>query len=216
MVFSILLSRNRTIRLQMLVVLFTLVVLYLFFFQARYSIFFTQVDDRPDKIVKQRFDEIYEKNVWNRGGDGSGIGSSIQQTRDAHRIILEVIDEYKIESMIDAPCGSFLWMSRVMQDVANNRRNDGRRFRYHGIDVVESVIERVKVKYSNMSNGDDWQFSVCDFTAQKMPPNYELVFSRDALMHLSYSKVNHFFFLTIIYLKEKLKQLKSIIRNRFY
>ena len=99
--------------------------------------------------------------------------------------------------MIDAPCGSFLWMSRVMQDVAKNR-NSGRRFRYHGIDVVESVIERVKRKYANMSSGDDWQFSVCDFTAQKMPANYELVFSRDALMHLSYSKVNHVNF-TIIF-----------------
>lgn len=142
--------------------------------------------DQPDKTVKKRFDYIYQHHVWT-GGDGSGMGSSIEQTRVAHKVILEVINEYEIKSMFDAPCGSFLWMSNVMREVKAQFEKRGERFRYHGVDVVESVIEKVKNKYQNES--DDWEFSLCDFTTQKLPEDYELIFSRDALMHLSYAKV---------------------------
>ena len=149
--------------------------------------------DRPDEIVKKQFDTIYEKKLWSATGegDGSGPGSKIEETRAAHKIIIDVINEYKIKSMIDAPCGSFLWMSGVMRDVKAQFEKRGERFRYHGVDVVESVIEMVKKKYGKES--EDWSFSVCDFSAQALPQDYELVFSRDALMHLPYEKVCLFY-----------------------
>lgn len=145
--------------------------------------------DEPNAIIKNRFDTIYEKNLWSPEGDGSGSGSKLEETRAAHKIIIDVIKEYNIKSMIDAPCGSFLWMSGVVRDINDvfKTKRGKSSFRYHGVDVVESVIKKVKEKYSNFSK--NCQFSVRDFSTQGLPENYELVFSRDALMHLSYDKV---------------------------
>lgn len=146
--------------------------------------------DTPDQVVKNKFDNIYKKRYWGKEGDGSGAGSTLHETQSAREIILDVIDEYSIRSMLDAPCGSFLWMSVVMRNVSAKLAERGERFRYHGVDVVESLIESVRDKYGKES--DDWQFSVCDFSQQQLPQDYDLVFSRDALMHLSYEKVCHF------------------------
>lgn len=97
--------------------------------------------------------------------------------------------------MLDAPCGSFLWMSIVMKNVTAEFRSRGERFRYHGVDVVTDLINTVREKYANLS--EDLEFSVCDFSRQDLPQNYDLIFSRDALMHLSYEKV-HFYVIVVI------------------
>ena len=96
--------------------------------------------------------------------------------------------------MLDAPCGSFLWMSIVMKNVTAEFRSRGEQFRYHGVDVVTDLINTVREKYANLS--EDLEFSVCDFSRQDLPQNYDLIFSRDALMHLSYEKV-YFMFVRI-------------------
>lgn len=97
--------------------------------------------------------------------------------------------------MLDAPCGSFLWMSIVMKNVTAEFRNRGERFRYHGVDVVTDLINTVREKYANLS--EDLEFSVCDFSRQDLPQNYDLIFSRDALMHLSYEKV--YFYVIVVF-----------------
>ena len=60
-------------------------------------------------------------------------------------------------------------------------------FQYYGVDVVESIIDASKLRYKNMS--ENWKIEVLDFTQQKLPDNYEMIFTRDSLMHLSYEKI---------------------------
>jgi len=69
------------------------------------------------------------------------------------------------------------WMPLLL----NNLSNEIIDFKYHGIDIVESIINASKFKYSKKNN---WKFSVIDVSKQELPKNYDLIFSRDALQHL--------------------------------
>jgi hypothetical protein len=154
-----------------------------------------------DPLVKSKFEWIYNNYFWGNASEGSGHGSSIEYTRNCRQILIDVILEYSIKSMLDAPCGSFLWMPLMLRNVsAKLAAEKGIRFKYHGVDVVEKVINESKARYANETR--DWEFSVCDFSQQDLPNGYELIFSRDALQHLSYEKVKIFFLIRdlVIYL----------------
>jgi len=69
------------------------------------------------------------------------------------------------------------WMPLLIRNLSNEIEN----FKYHGIDVVESVIDSLKIKFRNEEN---WKFSLNDITKQRLPSNYDLIISRDALQHL--------------------------------
>jgi hypothetical protein len=84
--------------------------------------------------------------------------------------------------MIDAPCGSMNWVNLILYNLTNEISD----FRYYGVDVVESIINASKKRYENMA--DHWKIEVLDFTTQELPANYDLIFTRDALMHFPYEK----------------------------
>lgn len=134
--------------------------------------------------LRKVFDDIYSRKSWGSGesgGLGSGHGSSLNYTLNTRNILYTVIKKYNINSMIDAPCGAMLWMPLLLKNLSEQ-------FSYHGLDIVESIINASKIRYSSHSN---WKFSFIDFSSQALPndKNYELIFSRDALQHLSYDKI---------------------------
>ena len=147
-------------------------------------------------LVKMKFENVYNKFIWGSAGGGSGGGSTINYTTSIRSILRQIINEYSIESMLDAPCGSFHWMPLFLKDIAEDFKRRGKRFRYHGVDVVERLISSARANYSNEP---DWSFSVCDFSAEALPDDFDLILSRDSLMHLSYQKVSFIFFNSFIY-----------------
>ena len=86
--------------------------------------------------------------------------------------------------MLDSPCGSFFWMRHLIENVTNSLDPD---FKYHGIDIVKSILLKSRLAYS--STHPNWKFSLIDFTSQPVPENYDLIFSRDVLQHLSLEKI---------------------------
>jgi hypothetical protein len=128
-------------------------------------------------IMKSKFDKIYESKIWGPEGHGSGPGSTIEFTTNCRNIVYNLVKKYKINSILDAPCGAMAWMPLLLRNLTQQITN----FKYHGIDVVESVIDSLKIKYNNETN---WLFSLHDVTRQPLPPNYDLITSRDALQHL--------------------------------
>lgn len=136
--------------------------------------------------VKREFNLIYRDAVWSNQGGGSGLGSGINHTVTIRGIIENLIDEFSIKSMLDAPCGSFHWMPLLLNKLKQKFEPRGLRFRYHGVDVVDLLIEKARAEYANET---DWQFSVREIATDKLPDNYELILSRDALQHLSYEKI---------------------------
>jgi hypothetical protein len=141
-------------------------------------------ENKANEEIKNQFDTIYSQFLWGKDGGGSGLGSNINYTVYTRNVLYETIKKYKINSMVDAPCGAMMWMPLLL---ANLSLETNKQFRYHGIDVVESVINASKIRFSNFS--EEWKFSVIDFSQQNIPDNYELIFSRDALQHLPLEKV---------------------------
>lgn len=56
-----------------------------------------------------------------------------------------------------------------------------------GIDVVCSLIERHKAKYTTAHPG--WTFGCVDYANEPLPTGFDLIFSRDSLQHLPLASV---------------------------
>ena len=70
------------------------------------------------------------------------------------------------------------WMPELLRILSKNNAN----FKYHGIDVYEKGINDSSIKYNSVY--PNWKFSVLDFTQHDIPPNYDLIITRDSLQHL--------------------------------
>jgi hypothetical protein len=132
------------------------------------------------------FSAIYARRIWGQEGGGSGLGSSLEYTRFTRVLLVHFLRTHNISSMLDAPCGSFLWMPAVV--AAARRHNSG--FSYTGLDVVQSVIAGHAAKHANASHlrfgTADLAADVADEAAEgPLPRGMDLVFTRDALQHLS-------------------------------
>ena len=135
---------------------------------------------KTNKNIKKVFEEIYKYRKWTNLGDGSGIGSSIDYTENARNIIFKIIKKYKLNSILDAPWGSMSWMPILLGNLSKLNSN----FKYHGLDIVESVINKSNLKYGKENK--NWLFSVYDVSEGDLPSNYDLILSRDALQHLPF------------------------------
>jgi hypothetical protein len=127
--------------------------------------------------VAERFKTTYELSEWGEEGQGSGMGSSLEQTNTL-RIILEmVIYRYAAISFLDAPCGSAFWWKQLLPRIRENIPC----FRYYGVDVAPLAIERAK----DLHAGDDLtSFTLGDVSRVQLPVGVDLVLCRDALQHL--------------------------------
>ena len=120
--------------------------------------------------LQERFELIYNENFWESDESRSGIGSEIENTKEALKALEYIIKEYRIKSIIDAPCGDFNWMSKM----------DLKNINYRGYDIVRSVIKdnNKKFKKSNIS------FFHSDITNSKLG-KADLMFVRDCFVHFS-------------------------------
>ena len=84
------------------------------------------------------FNSIYERHVWGAGevgGEGSGIGSSLNYTAGVRQILGRFVERHSLTTMIDAPCGSFHWMPHVLRHFPQ--------LNYHGFDAASDVIKKI-------------------------------------------------------------------------
>ena len=129
--------------------------------------------------LKTTFTNIYKINYWGDNESRSGPGSNNKNTINVKKKIIKIIKELKIKTIVDAPCGDFYWMNKV---VANQN------IKYIGIDIVRELILKNKILYSNKKI----KFKKLDITKKTCPP-CDLLISRDFLFHLSYDDINNFF-----------------------
>ncbi len=123
-------------------------------------------------MVKETFTKIYTDNLWASTESKSGSGSELGNTEVLRQELLVLLKKYKIQSMLDIPCGDFNWMKEVdLSEVA-----------YMGADIVEQLIESNNIKYT------DKTFSVLNLIEDDLP-KVDLVFVRDCLGHLSNENV---------------------------
>ena len=73
------------------------------------------------------FDAVYELDLWNDGGlgSGSGPGSSLEATRTISALLVHLILTMNLKSMLDVPCGGMRWMPSVIETADDLYQVDG-------------------------------------------------------------------------------------------
>jgi hypothetical protein len=132
----------------------------------------TKVDPTPiNSHLKNKFDEVYEKNLFCGKDSRSGEGSNLVQTQVIRKEIPRILQDLNIKTMIDAPCGDWHWMKEIKLPVEN----------YIGIDIVSALIKKNQTHYGSKQV----KFLSLDLTLSPLP-SADLIFSRDCLVHLSF------------------------------
>tara|TARA_B100002019_G_scaffold164872_1_gene142396 strand:- start:6392 stop:7150 length:759 start_codon:yes stop_codon:yes gene_type:complete len=127
------------------------------------------------KDIVDRFNVIYEDNLWSSFESGSGEGSEILFTEPLRNWLVNNLPKLEVKNIIDASCGDYNWMRLVIPKLEVN---------YLGLDIVKKVIEKNNKLYSS----DSVKFNVANICEDKIPPS-DLIIIRDCLFHLSYSDI---------------------------
>jgi SAM-dependent methyltransferase len=122
---------------------------------------------------KKIFQEIYRKNIWGNPETVSGHGSTLHQTAILLKALPDLFEKYRINSILDIPCGDFYWMKEL----------DKSSIDYIGADIVDEIISTNLEKYSGHG-----RFMVLDICSSPLP-EADLILCRDCLVHLSYAKI---------------------------
>lgn len=120
--------------------------------------------------LKNRFTEIYEKNLFNGVDSISGQGSDMFQTRIISVEIPKLLNKLNVKTFLDAPCGDFFWMQHV--DLSG--------IDYLGLDIVDELVAK-----NNNQFGNDSRKFVCKNIVNDLLPDGELIMIRDCWVHLS-------------------------------
>ncbi len=128
--------------------------------------------------LKNIFDKYAQNNIWGDADSLSGGGSNLIQTATIRKEIPNLIKNYQIKSMVDAPCGDYFWMREIQAILEKELDN------YHGLDIVASLVAKNKETFGSFKT----TFSQVDITSQAIP-KVDLIFTRDCLVHLSFANI---------------------------
>lgn len=121
--------------------------------------------------LKEKFSEVYEKNIFGGRVSRSGEGSDLVQTEIIRRELPKIIKDFSVHTFLDAPCGDWYWMKETNLEVKQ----------YIGVDIVEAMIEKHQKDFGAPS-----RTFICLDLATESLPKADLIFSRDCLVHLSF------------------------------
>ncbi|MEM1183213.1 MAG: class I SAM-dependent methyltransferase [Acidobacteriota bacterium] len=121
------------------------------------------------------FIDIYRKNAWGDSASVSGPGSTVARAAAFIDDLVALLHEYKIRSLLDAPCGDGQWIGPVADAVE----------RYVGLDIVPELIAELNRR---PKAGPQRRYGVGDLTRDPLP-TVDLILCRDCLVHFSFADV---------------------------
>ena len=128
--------------------------------------------------LKEKFEYIHSTNFWPSGESISGPGSELKNTKNIRNGIKNLIEDYKINKILDAPCGDFNWMKFII-----NKNID-----YVGGDIVKEIVFQNLEKHGKKNVN----FIELDVIKNNIP-EADLFICRDCLIHFSISNIKKFF-----------------------
>jgi len=128
---------------------------------------------------ESRFTKIYQLNYWNNEESVSGSGSNLESTNNVRNKLPQLINQFEVTSILDAPCGDFYWMKYVIENL---------KVKYLGGDIVTEIINENNKRYKS----DTINFKKIDIINDKLPYS-DLMICRDCLFHFSYEDTFKFF-----------------------
>lgn len=112
------------------------------------------------QIINQRF---RRRGLQSR----SGPGSSLKATSAIRKNLNTFFSQYKIKSLVDAPCGDGNWIFKI----------ENLPTKYLGFDIDPCNIERNRKQYKSK------KFICADVLVEKLP-EVDVILSRDLMIHL--------------------------------
>ena len=150
------------------------------------SAIYQKLNTNNDNIKKQVFTSIYKSNHWVQDDDilskdlisVSGHGSNINTNQffNLKKIFTKIIYNKEINSVLDMPCGDFLWFYEIIK---------GKNIDYVGVDIVNELIEANKTKYQN-KNFSFINDDIVNFDTNK---KFDLILIRDLFIHIQNSDI---------------------------
>ena len=120
---------------------------------------------------KALFHHYYEVNSWGNEESVSGDGSTIRYTENICKRIPQLVKDFGVSVILDAPCGDYNWFRMIDWETE---------ITYIGGDIVESLIEHNHSFYGNNRT----KFINLDIVHDVLP-RVDLWLCRDCLVHLS-------------------------------
>jgi hypothetical protein len=125
--------------------------------------------------MKEIFEDIIKNNKWKK--HPCGPGSTLRYTENLRITLGPFLEKHNIQSMLDAPCGDYSWMSVTSLPSVK---------KYIGGDIAEFLIKKNQQKYPAI------QFINFDLTMNQLP-DVDLLFCRDCLLHLDFDNIKKIF-----------------------
>ena len=123
---------------------------------------------------ESHFTKVFQKNRWGSEESVSGPGSTVEITKRVRELLPAILKKYKVEILLDAPCGDFNWLRLVDLPVR----------KYIGVDVVKELIERNRQLYGGMER----VFHALNFV-DSVPPKSDMILCRDCFIHFSFRDI---------------------------
>ena len=137
-------------------------------------------------IKKIIFTSIYKSKHWVQNSSSlpekfisvSGHGSNIntEQHKQLVKNFNKMISDFKINSILDMPCGDFLWIKEII-----NHQN----IKYLGIDIVDNLVKE-NIKNYKSQNID---FKTADIVNYSTDEYFDLIVIRDLFIHINNSDI---------------------------
>src|SRR5262245_53751330 len=123
--------------------------------------------------LDQRFERIFQTNLWGADDSRSGLGSELDATADLRAALPGFLARHQARSLMDIPCGDFNWLSTLELQIP-----------YTGVDIVPAIVEANERRFA----GAGRRFLRLDLTRDPLP-QADVVLCRDCLVHLSYENI---------------------------
>jgi hypothetical protein len=125
---------------------------------------------RRFESTKARFARIHRENGWRDKDSVSGPGSNLASTARLRQLLPQLLTEFGVTTLLDAPCGDFHWMHETELPGVE----------YFGADIVKPLIARNQGRYQ----GPRRHFICLNLIKDRLP-RVDLILCRDCLVHFS-------------------------------
>src|SRR4051812_14952961 len=91
-------------------------------------------DMQARRGLRSKFEYIFQTNLWGAEETQSGLGSSVDATRQVRSALVQVCSDYDVKSLLDLPCGDASWIHRANLPIRE----------YIGGDIVPEVVDNIR------------------------------------------------------------------------